>query len=157
MNRADHQAVDQHHSESESMDRTIYITRQDMERLRFLIESHKSRKARDDRDRPYLWTLGAELDRAVVIGADEVPPDVVTMNSRIRLQDGPKAWIVTLVFPEDANPELDRISVLAPLGAALLGCRATSTISFRVPSGTVRTCDLLSVLYQPEAAGDSHL
>lgn len=69
-------------------DRTIHVTYQDMERLRALIASSNATVSGDDRDRPYLVTLAAELNRAVVVGPDEVPPDVVTMNSRIRLRDG---------------------------------------------------------------------
>jgi regulator of nucleoside diphosphate kinase len=136
--------------------RTIHVTQHDMERLRALIASTNGGRG-DDRDRPYLATLARELDQAVVVGPDEVPPDVVTMNSRARLRDGRRTWIMTLVFPEDAVPEEGAISVLAPLGAALLGCRVGQTVSFRVPGGAERACDILSVLYQPEAAGDLHL
>ncbi|HEX8875842.1 MAG TPA: nucleoside diphosphate kinase regulator [Phycisphaerales bacterium] len=136
--------------------RTIHVTQHDMERLRALIASTNGGRG-DDRDRPYLATLARELDQAVVVGPDEVPPDVVTMNSRARLRDGRRTWTMTLVFPEDANPEEGAISVLAPLGAALLGCRVGQAVRFRVPGGTERECDILSVLYQPEAAGDLHL
>ena len=138
--------------------RTIHVTQHDMERLRALISSASSGRGGggDDRDRPYLATLARELDQAVVVGPDEVPADVVTMNSRARLRDGRRTWTMTLVFPEDANPEEGAISVLAPLGAALLGCRVGQTVTFRVPGGAERACDILSVLYQPEAAGDLH-
>jgi regulator of nucleoside diphosphate kinase len=137
--------------------RTIHVTHKDMERLRALIASSSDHAHGDDRDRPYLVTLAAELTRAIVVGPDEVPPDVVTMNSRIRLRDGRRTWTMTLVFPENADPEDDRISVLAPLGAAILGCRVGQGVRFRVPGGAERSCDILSVLYQPEAAGDLHL
>jgi regulator of nucleoside diphosphate kinase len=137
--------------------RNIHVTQHDMERLRAVIASSNSGSRGDDRDRPYLVTLAAELDRAVVIGADEVPPDVVTMNSRVRLRDGRRTWTMSLVFPEDADLEEGGISVLAPLGAALLGCRVGQRVAFRVPGGAERSCDVLSVLYQPEAAGDLHL
>lgn len=136
--------------------RTIHVTQHDMERLRALIASTNGGRV-DDRDRPYLAALARELDQAVVVGPDEVPPDVVTMNSRARLRDGRRTWTMTLVFPEDANPEEGAISVLAPLGAALLGCRVGQAVRFRVPGGAERACDILSVLYQPEAAGDLHL
>ena len=135
-------------------DRTIHVTQPDMERLRALIASFNRG---DVPDRPYLVTLASELDRAVVVGVDEVPPDVVTMNSRIRLRDGRRTWIMSLVFPENADPEEGGISVLAPLGAALLGCRVGQRVRFRVPGGAERSCEILSVLYQPEAAGDLHL
>lgn len=101
--------------------------------------------------------LRSLLERAMRVAPPRVPPDVVTMNSRIRLRDGRRTWTMTLVFPEKADPEEDRISVLAPLGAAILGCRVGQPVTFRVPGGAERSCDILSVLYQPEAAGDLHL
>jgi regulator of nucleoside diphosphate kinase len=122
-----------------------------------MIGSARPLGSNDNWDRPYLQSLAAELDRATVIESSAVPPDVVTMNSRVRLRDRTNSWTVTLVFPQDADPEDDRISVLAPLGAALLGCRCGCSFSFRVPSGDVRSCDVLNILYQPEAAGDLDL
>lgn len=138
-------------------DRTVYVTGQDMQRLRALITSAGSGGGSDDRDRPYLVTLSAELDRAIVVAPEALPADVVSMNSRVRLRDGRRTWTMTLVFPENADPEAGSISVLAPLGAAILGCRVGQSVSFRVPGGTDRSCDILGVLYQPEAAGDFHL
>src|SRR5690349_16143170 len=85
-------------------DRTIHVTHHDMERLRSLITSSSGGTRGMDRDRPYLTALAAELDRAVVVGPDELPPDVVTMHSRVRLRDGRRTWIMSLVFPEDADP-----------------------------------------------------
>lgn len=145
-------------------DRTIHITEPDMAKLRSLIADLSGGPrggggggSGDDRDRPYLAVLTAELARAVVVGQDEIPPDVVTMNSRVRLRDGRRTWIMTLVFPENADPEEGCISVLAPLGAAILGCRVGQSVRFRVPGGEERSCDILNILYQPEAAGDLHL
>ena len=134
--------------------RTIHVTESDMLRLRDLISSTRGG---DDRDQPYLTVLESELDRAVVLPPDQIAPDVFTMNSRVRLRDGRRTWIMTLVFPELADPEEGCISVLAPLGAAILGCRVGHPVEFRVPGGETRSCDILSVLYQPEAAGDRHL
>lgn len=134
--------------------RTIHVTAIDMQRLRDLIGSARGG---DNRDRPYLAVLGSELDRAVVLSQDEIAPDVVTMNSRVRLREGRRTWIMTLVFPELADPEEGCISVLAPLGAAILGCRVGQTVEFRLPGGEARSCDILGILYQPEAAGDRHL
>jgi regulator of nucleoside diphosphate kinase len=80
------------------------------------------------------------------------------MNSTVRVRDcdGGRTTTLTLVFPEDANPQADRISVIAPLGAALLGYRVGDRISFKVPTGS-RACEIVEVVYQPEAAGDLHL
>ena len=135
-------------------ERAIHVTADDMDRLRQLIDNIKNG---DDRDRPYLSALVTELDRATVCPAHQLAPEVVTMNSRVRLRDGRRTWTMTLVFPDNADPEEGMISVLAPLGAAILGCRVGQKVVFRVPGGELRSCEILSVLYQPEAAGDRHL
>ncbi len=80
------------------------------------------------------------------------------MNSRVRLSDISKAekLVYTLVFPRDADSATGRISVLAPVGTAILGCRVGDIIEWQVPAGT-RRLKIEEVLYQPEAAGDYHL
>jgi regulator of nucleoside diphosphate kinase len=137
-----------------SMIRTIHVTEADRSRLRDLIASSR---AGDDRDRPYLAVLESELDRAVVMSPDEIAPDVVTMNSHARLRAGRRSWIMTLVFPELADADGGCISVLAPMGAAVLGCRTGQRVEFRAPGDEDRSVEILEVLYQPEAAGDRHL
>ena len=124
----------------EANGRTIHVTAADMERLRGLV---RSVRGEDERDRPYLAVLAAELEQATIMPPEAVPPDVVTMNSRIKLRDGRQKWTMTLVFPEDADPEEGQISVMAPL--VLLwcwsrGCRITwrrrpVSISLRVSGG----------------------
>lgn len=132
--------------------RKILITDRDMERLRELLRVTNDPYGKE---RPYLETLRGELDRAKIVSSDLIDADVVTMNSRIRVRDraNGRSTTLTLVFPERADPESDRISVIAPLGAALLGYRVGDRVSFRVPAGP-RACEILEVLYQPEAAGD---
>lgn len=136
-------------------ERNIYITHQDMSRLRELLRSTRDPFGKE---RPYLDVLRAELMRARIVAPEAIDADVVTMNSRVQVRDsdGSRTTTLTLVFPEDADPESGRISVIAPLGAALLGYRAGARISFNLPSGQ-RTCEIMKVLYQPEAAGDLHL
>jgi regulator of nucleoside diphosphate kinase len=135
--------------------RKIYITEQDMGRLRELLRSTKDPFGMD---RSYLATLRAELDRAEIVAAGAIEDDVVTMNSTVRVRDYncDRTTTLTLVFPENANPQEDRISVIAPLGAALLGYRVGDQVSFKLPTG-MRMCEIVEVLYQPEAAGDLHL
>src|SRR5690606_7180305 len=103
--------------------------------------------------RPYLASLRADLDGAVITEVERIPPDVVAMNTGARLRDGRRTWTMTLVFPEDADPEVGAISVLAPLGAALLGRRVGERVRFRIPGGAERACELLSVRHRVEAAG----
>jgi regulator of nucleoside diphosphate kinase len=131
--------------------RVIYITQQDMARLRPLIEGIKH--SRDD-----LRGLQAELERARVVTAADLPPDVITMNSKARLRDldTGEEMIFTVVFPGSASIEHDRISVVAPIGTAMLGHRVGDKFEWEVPAGSVRL-QVEEVLYQPEAAGDFHL
>jgi regulator of nucleoside diphosphate kinase len=131
--------------------RVIYITEADMKRLRPLIEGVKN--SRDD-----LRGLQAELAHARVVTPADVPPDVITMNSKARLRDleTGEEMIFTLAFPGNASIEHDRISVVAPIGTAMLGHRVGDEFEWEVPAGSVRL-RVEEVLYQPEAAGDFHL
>lgn len=94
------------------------------------------------------------IQRASVVPAAEIPPVVITMNSRARLLDLDRGMTLeyTLVYPQDANFADGKISVLAPIGAAMLGSRVGDVIEWTVPGGPRR---LRAVLYQPEAAGAS--
>lgn len=131
--------------------RVIYITEADMRRLRPLIEGMKN--SRDD-----LRGLQAELENARVVQPKDVPPDVITMNSKARLRDldTGEEMVFTLVFPGNADIEHDKISVVAPIGTAMLGHRVGDEFSWEVPAGSVRL-RVEEVLYQPEAAGHYHL
>ena len=132
--------------------RQIVITEFDLERLQVLIETMQDNPTRDTR---YLDELNDELLRAEVVAPQEIPPQVITMNSTVRLQDlDSKANVeYTVVFPADANLEQGKISVLAPVGMALIGYRVGDTIVWKVPGGT-RRLKVKAILYQPEAAGD---
>ena len=80
------------------------------------------------------------------------------MNSRLRLRDldSGKDMVFTLVFPSDADTEQGKVSILAPLGTAVLGFRRGDTFEWNMP-GRVRRLQVEEVIYQPEAAGDHHL
>ena len=131
--------------------RIIYITEADMRRLRPLIESIQN--PRDD-----LRGLQTELEQAYVVTPADVPTDVITMNSKARVRDldTGEEMIFTLVFPRNANIENDKISVVAPIGTAMLGQRVGDEFEWEVPAGSVRL-RVEEVLYQPEAAGDYQL
>lgn len=128
----------------------IYITDADCERLRGLIEGR--RQARTP-DRASLDILEQELDRAEVVHADELPRDVVTMNSEVRVRDLDSGTIqrYRLVFPTEFRWD-DSISVLAPIGTAILGYRVGDVIEWKVPKG-IRRLEVVEIVYQPEAAG----
>ena len=99
----------------------------------------------------YLAALEGELSRARVVPAGKVPPDVVTMNSVVRLRDldSDETEEYELVYPADADMTLNRISVLAPIGTAILGYRLGDVIEWPVPAG-LRRLRVEEVLYQPE-------
>jgi regulator of nucleoside diphosphate kinase len=132
--------------------RKIHITEFDLMRLRSLIVEARYSNYRGT---PYLDNLVKELDRAIVVPSKEVPPDVITMNSQVRLRDldTGEEMIYTLVFPEDGNISQGKVSVLAPIGTAMLGYQVGETFEWEVPAGN-RKIKIEEILYQPEAAGD---
>ena len=134
------------------MRKAIVITKQDHRQLQNLLAEVALSQPRDRGD---LVALRDELYRAVIVDAHEVPADVVTMNSRAELVDldSGEAAVFTLVFPADAAIDENKISVLAPVGAAMLGYRVGDEFEWTVPGGT-RRMRVGHVQYQPEAAGD---
>lgn len=135
--------------------RTLYITDFDKSRLEELIAVAEEFGGRDRRD---LESLAAELEKAEVVPPRHVPRNVVTMNSKIVLRDldTSEEMTYTLVFPRDANIAAGAISVLAPVGTAILGYAKGDVVEWSVPAG-VRRIRIEEILYQPEAAGDYHL
>lgn len=135
--------------------RKLHITRFDKSRLEELISVAREFGSHDRKD---LAPLMEELNRATVVSPRDVPPDVVTMNSKVVLRDLTTSEEMTyvLVFPGDVDVEAGAISVLAPVGMAILGYAKGDVVEWPVPSGT-RRIRIEEVLYQPEAAGDYHL
>lgn len=125
----------------------ITITRLDLQRLERLLDSLEDYG-------PTAQALEAELARAEVVAHDQVPAGVVTMNSRVhcREEGSGKDYHLTLVFPEDAGGE-GSVSILAPVGCALLGLSVGQQIDWPGPGGKPLKLTLLAVEYQPEAAG----
>ena len=134
---------------------TIYITELDYNRLTGLID--RTRES-NGVDREYLNKLETELDRAEIVAPKDLPANVVTMRSQVRLQDlvSGESNTYSLVFPTEADFARGKISVLAPIGTAILGYRQGDTIEWPVPSG-LRRLKIEEILYQPESAGDHDL
>lgn len=135
--------------------RKLYVTEFDKTRLEEVIAVAEEFGRHDRKD---LESLSEELDKADVVSPREVPPDVVTMNSKVVLRDLDTSEEMTfvLVFPREANIKKGAISILAPVGTAILGYAKGDVVEWTVPSG-VRRIRIEDVLYQPEAAGDYHL
>ncbi len=133
----------------------IQVTSYDMNRLFAMAEQLRKRGGQVPAG---LDQLEEELARCAEVKQETVPKDVVTMNSKVTLKDltSGKDITCTLVFPDEADSAQGKVSVLAPLGMAILGYRVGDKISWQMPSG-VRELQIETVHYQPEAAGDYQL
>lgn len=131
--------------------RKITITSSDHQRLEKLLTSDFTEAIES---KSYLTDLEAELQRAKIVDSAAIPPDVVTMNSTVRLRDLETGELetFTLVYPHDAKIADGKLSILAPIGTAILGYRVGDLIRWRVPSGW-RRLEVDKVLYQPERDG----
>ena len=144
--------VRQFRRHNEGIKNPIYVTSQDKQRLEDLLVEVE---ASDPRTHGDLKGLMEELRRAVVVDRRNVPCDVITMNSRAEMRDPESGETVafTLVFPSESNIDEERISVLAPIGAGMLGYRVGNEFEWNVPDG-LRRMKVTKIHYQPVAAGD---
>ncbi|AAR34166.1 MAG: nucleoside diphosphate kinase regulator protein [uncultured bacterium] len=128
--------------------RAIYVTEDDLSRLEEILDTIPFR------DRKDLQKLEDELASAMIVDPKDVPPNVVTMNSRVKLRDlrADKEMTISLVFPNDANIAEGKISILSPIGTAILGFGAGDTLDLAVRS-FAKKIRIEEVLYQPGAAG----
>lgn len=130
----------------------IIISSLDMDRLEALLES----SATDGL--PGKAALQSELARAEIVEPGQVPPNVVTMNSTVRFATGAQdqEFELTLVYPKDVDDSGSRISVLAPVGSALLGLAVGEEIEWPRPGGGVTRVRIVEIVFQPERAGELH-
>nr|WP_314264405.1 nucleoside diphosphate kinase regulator [uncultured Moellerella sp.] len=130
---------------------TIIINDLDAERLDKLLEQAAYA------DNPIGEALNEELDRAEILTPQEMPADVVTMNSTVRFLDliSNEEYTRTLVYPASLKDSTEQLSVMAPIGAALLGLRVGDDISWAL-NGVKTHVKVLEMVYQPEAAGEYH-
>ena len=124
----------------------LTISSRDAERLDALLSSlpNRSFPGRDD--------LEAELARADIVAPEEIPPNVVTINSRVRfrMESSQEAFYLTLVYPQDVDARGGTISILAPVGSALLGLSAGDEIEWPKPGGGTLRVSIEEVVTQPE-------
>ena len=130
---------------------SITLSSLDMDRLEALMEKLPS-------NFPGLEVLAAELDRADVLDPQDMPSDVVTMNSTVRftLLETSNNQTLTLVYPKEADGSPDKVSVFAPVGTALLGLRVGDVFALPTPAGKSMTVKVDAITYQPESAGQLH-
>ena len=100
--------------------------------------------------------IDAVLEDAQLVPSRQVAPDVVTMYSQVELADAATArtYRLTVCYPPDADPNAGFVSVLSPIGAAVLGLRVGATARWRLPSGEEVAAKVVALLVQPEASGD---
>lgn len=130
---------------------TITITSADAEKLRELLSNALSSTYRNS---AYLTHLRGELERARIVDPDDLPADIVTMHSTVELRDLESGELLTwtLVFPDEADLESGKISVLAPIGTAMLGYRVGDTFTWDTPAGAC-SMRVERLLYQPVSSG----
>lgn len=130
----------------------ITVSDRDYERLERLLDNPSYKNL------PGIAALRVELDRAEIVDPEKVPPGVITMNSTARFVDEETGdeHEMTLVYPAEADGSAGKVSILAPVGSALLGLSVGQTIEWPLPSGRTARLRVLEVTYQPEAAGEFH-
>ncbi|EPC00429.1 hypothetical protein L861_14240 [Litchfieldella anticariensis FP35 = DSM 16096] len=130
----------------------IIINRLDAERLQHLIDNA------EEKDMSVATALEAELLRGEIIEPEEMPMDAVSMNSQVRFTDlsRNRQIVRTLVYPHGLSSTPDAISILAPIGAAMLGLRTGDTIDWQLPDGSVSQLRIDEILWQPEREKQYH-
>ncbi|MCB2288568.1 GreA/GreB family elongation factor [Clostridium sp. CS001] len=127
------------------MSRKIYITDSDKNKLLEVINKYEDLKNRQN-----IKNLEAEINRADVTSPEEVPGNVITMNTKVMLLMGDDEEVVSLVYPSEADISNNKISILSPVGTAILGYSEGSIIEWEVPNGVVQI-EVKKILFQPEA------
>jgi len=136
------------------MENKILITTNDYQRLTGLIGFASLKEKMPES----VNRLNEKFKSARMLAQDRISPKVITMNSRVLLKEiskGRQAQ-VTITYPHDADPREGKMSVLSPVGLALLGRQVGDNVSWEVPSG-IGNFEIIKILYQPEAVGHYHL
>lgn len=130
----------------------VIISSLDAERLEDLIASLPNASFPGKAD------LEAELARADIMDPKDIPATVVTMNSTVKFEAdvSREAFCLTLVYPKDIDNSGEKISILAPVGSALLGLSQGDEIEWPKPGGGMLRVRIKEVIYQPERAGEYH-
>jgi regulator of nucleoside diphosphate kinase len=130
----------------------LVISSLDAERLEALLASLS------DQTFPGKAALEAELTRAEIVAPEELPPTVVSMNStvRFRVAESREEFTLRLVYPKDSDASQQTLSILAPVGSALLGLSQGDEIDWPKPGGGLLRVRIEEVIDQPERRGEYH-
>jgi regulator of nucleoside diphosphate kinase len=130
----------------------IHLTELDAVRLERALMQILKTSATEPQGTAELETL---LDMAAIVPSESIEPDVVTMNSTVVLESRPSGerTTLTLVYPKDVDPDQSRVSVLSPVGRALIGARVGDRVRVVVPGHGEREFAVTELTYQPEANG----
>ena len=133
----------------------IIISRIDHSRIKHRIDDAKQTRSINHSEAE---TLLKELESAKIVEPEEIPSDVVTMNSIIKLSflNNNKQVQFQIVYPDKANVKENKISIFSPVAAALIGYKVNDEIDWVVPGGPTKI-RIDEIIYQPEAAGDFSL
>ncbi len=129
----------------------IIVSTLDVQRIETLLE-------KQDQTHPVVELLWEELERAETLEPDAIPPTVVTMRSTVRFlatRSG-KEMELTLCYPQDIDGSPGKVSILAPVGSALLGLSVGQEIDWPTPGGASERYRIVEITYQPERAGELH-
>ena len=137
---------------NKNVPKEILITETNLKRLETIIQYAP---VSNEHQKGNLERLNEDLQRATVVDSKDIPPDVVTINSTLQMRDldSGEEMVFTVVSPSNGDVSQGRVSLLAPVGSAVVGYRSGDVVEWRVPAGLKRL-KIEKVLYQPEAAGD---
>ncbi len=135
--------------------RHLIINQNDSARIRQLLADSHNRKKYQTKE---IYNLLKEIEKGKCYAPEKIPPQVVTMNSIVRIlyQDTNRRVDIQIVYPDQADIKQNKVSIFAPIATALLGYQKGDTIKWEVPKGTI-SLFIEDILYQPEQAGDFHL
>jgi regulator of nucleoside diphosphate kinase len=130
----------------------IYITQHDLQRLKKLLNDLSKESHHKDFS---VQELKDEMNRALVVSPKEVPENVITMNSRVLMRDVESGNDLTLwlVFPDKVDAVKNPVSILSPLGTAMIGYKVGDVFTWESPAGK-KQIEVLDILYQPERVGN---
>lgn len=135
------------------MEQRLFITKLDYKRLMRFIEDATYGEMEPDKS---FLLLQTELSRAMIVNSEELPCDVVSMHSRILLVLDGKEMELSLVYPDEVNRKEGMISILSPIGTAIIGYHEGDIISWSTPGG-LKQIEIRKILNQPEANGEYEL